>query len=76
MIIYRKSFNTKITEEVDKSIDSSRADLRRELTEATNIIRDKLGSSYVLYESSKILNAFNCYILYAIVLFPVPLPVN
>nr|DAH98284.1 MAG TPA: tail protein [Caudoviricetes sp.] len=50
-----ETFDKKITESVDKKVDSSTANLRRELTEATDVIRDKLGSSYVVYEGDKIL---------------------
>ena len=50
-----ESFDKKITEKVDKKVDDSTANLRRELTEATDVIRDKLGSSYVVYEGDKIL---------------------
>ena len=50
-----ESFDKKITEKVDKKVDDSTANLRRELTEATDIIRDKLSSSYVVYEGDKIL---------------------
>ena len=50
-----ESFDKKITEKVDKKVDDSTANLRRELTEATDVIRDKLSSSYVVYEGDKIL---------------------
>lgn len=50
-----ETFNKKITERVDKKVDDSTANLRRELTEATDVLRDKLGNSYVVYEGDKIL---------------------
>lgn len=50
-----KTFDKKITERVEKKVDDSTANLRRELTEATDVLRDKLGSSYVVYEGDKIL---------------------
>lgn len=50
-----KSIDSKIDEKVVQSIDTNVASLRRELTEATNTIRDKLGESYVIYEGDKIL---------------------
>ncbi len=50
-----ETFDKKITESVDKKVDDSTANLRRELTEATDVLRDKLGNSYVVYEGDKIL---------------------
>lgn len=50
-----ETFDGKIKEKVDKKVDDSTANLRRELTEATNVIRDKLGNSYVVFEGDKIL---------------------
>ncbi len=50
-----ETFDKKITESVDKKVDDSTANLRRELTEATEVLRDKLGNSYVVYEGDKIL---------------------
>ena len=50
-----ETFNKKITERVDNKVDDSTANLRRELTEATDVLRDKLGNSYVVYEGDKIL---------------------
>ena len=50
-----ETFDGKIKEKVDKKVDDSTANLRRELTEATQVIRDKLGNSYVVFEGDKIL---------------------
>ncbi len=50
-----KSIDSKIDEKVVQSIDTNIASLRRELTEATNAIRDKLGESYVIYDGDRIL---------------------
>lgn len=49
------TFDTKINKKVEKTVGDSTANLRRELTEATNVIRDKLGNSYVIFEGDKIL---------------------
>jgi len=50
-----ETFDKKITESVNKKVDDSTANPRRELTEATDVLRDKLGNSYVVYEGDKIL---------------------
>ena len=47
--------NTKITRQVDTSVSNSTANLRRQLTEATQFIRDTLNNSYVIYDGDKIL---------------------
>lgn len=50
-----ETFDKKITESVDKKVDDSTANLCRKLTEATDVIRNKLDSSYAMHEGDKIL---------------------
>ena len=47
--------DSKITEKVEKSADDTTAKLEKELSIATNAIKDRLGGSYVIYEGSHIL---------------------
>ena len=50
-----ETVHTAITEKVEKSAGDTTAKLEKELTEATNKIKDTLGGSYVIYEGSHIL---------------------
>ena len=50
-----ETVNTTITEKVEKSAGETTAKLEKELTEATNKIKDRLGGSYVIVDGDKIL---------------------
>ena len=50
-----ETINTSIVEKVEKSAGDTTAKLEKELTVATNTIKDRLGGSYVIYEGSHIL---------------------
>jgi phage minor structural protein len=49
------TIENKITEKVEVSEQNVTAKLEKELVEATNAIKDKLGASYVVYEGDKLL---------------------